>query len=83
MHQRTHSDCVTTAGKCYYHEYCGFETNDLRELKAHLENTKAEHMEYLTVKVAEMEQSSNKAKQLVRILSVMAALPPIMLPEEE
>ena len=65
VHSRTHAQCVMTAGKCYYYEYCGFETKDVESLRHHLINTKAEHMEYLTVKVSEMEQHSNKAKQLV------------------
>lgn len=71
VHQRTHKDCITVPGRCYYYEYCGFETDSLQRLKDHLEDTKAEHMEYLTVKVAEMEQSSNKAKQLVGIMFSM------------
>lgn len=55
------------AGRCYYHEYCGFASDNLDELRQHLKDSLADHLESLTVKIHEIEQASSKIQDFVSI----------------
>jgi len=68
IHRRTHPACVTEAGKCYYYDCCKFETNNSELLKAHLRDNMAEHMEYLTLKLSDVEKFSKRNEEGVRAL---------------
>ncbi|KAF6039384.1 TRAF3 [Bugula neritina] len=61
---KTNPECLRTAGKCYYFEYCHFESDKLNELKAHLKSTTSKHLEALTVRVHELENVSTKSKDM-------------------
>ena len=65
IHQRTHPQCITSAGKCHYYDYCKTEKATIPEMRKHLENDMALHLQSLTVKVHDLEQVAVKTKDLV------------------
>jgi len=67
VHQKTNPECLRTAGKCYFFEYCHFESDNLNELKAHLKSKTSKHLEAIAVRVHELENVSTKSKDMVRI----------------
>ncbi|KAF6019057.1 TRAF3 [Bugula neritina] len=64
VHQKTNPECLRTAGKCYFFEYCHFQSGDLNELKAHLKSKASKHLEALAVRAHELENVSTKSKDM-------------------
>ena len=66
-HQRIDPDCLTKPGKCFYFDYCGFESSTIEELQRHLKENSRTHLESLTLKIDGLDQLSTKATDTVII----------------
>jgi len=67
IHQKTNPECLRTPGKCYFFEYCHFESDKLNELKAHMENNTQSHMEAITVQVDKLRSLCESVRNTVRM----------------
>jgi len=67
IHQKSNPECLRTPGRCYYFEYCGFQSDNLNELKAHMENNTQSHIEAVTAKLSKMQSLCESVRNAVRM----------------
>ena len=65
IHKKVSPTCASDSGRCHYYESCGFSANSVQDMRKHLQENVDVHLEYLTMKCADIETESRKNQDKV------------------